>query len=120
MTQLPLVALNRPLLLQYTFLPKNVLPDFVIQRGAEVVAAYNYFSFPPPRAQCYPLLHQHYDVMTCLDPCFYLWGMDLVLQRKERRLDTEIKRTQNAPFTSHNGNKRDMIKLCIEERLRSE
>jgi hypothetical protein len=41
MTQLPLVALNRPLL-QYTFLPKNVLPDLSSQRAAEVVAAHNY------------------------------------------------------------------------------
>ena len=53
--------------------------------------------FASQQAQCYPLFHQCHDVMTCLGSCF-IYGAWTLFTKKGRRLDTEIKRTQNAPF----------------------
>ena len=95
MTQLPPVA--------STALPNIPSPEkrpsrSVTQYTVEVVTAQLYsLSGSRLQAQRYPPLHQHDDVMTCLGSCF-IYGAWTLFTKKGRRLDTEIKRTQNAPF----------------------
>ena len=53
--------------------------------------------------------------MTCLGSCF-IYGAWTLFTEKERRLDTEIKRTQNAPFhIPQTGNECDMMDFVLCE-----
>jgi hypothetical protein len=70
----------------------------VIEHATEVVAGWQPFSTSYRRATCTMLsLLRRRHATTCLGFCF-IYGAWTLITKKGRRLDAEIKRTQNASF----------------------
>jgi len=109
-------SLNRPP--QYTFLPKTYF--LVYHRACH--GSYCGLAVPflrvteDPHAQCYPLRRHH--VMTCLGFCF-IYGTWTLFTKKGRRLDAEIKRTQNASFPAMATSVKCIMRRLQSERMRS-
>jgi len=92
MTQLPPVASTAPP--QYTFLLKNVLPG-LFYMATEAICGTTILFLPATKRSAIPSMPRCHDLSGLL----FIYGAWTLFTKKGRRLDTEIKRTQNAPFS---------------------